>query len=279
MEENPMEQSSKNERILLWPQGAPGSEDWDQLEEEIILPRGLKVVRNVTQPSLTVFPADQAKASGTAVIVCPGGAFHMLSIDMEGNDVARWLAARGVTAFVLRYRLIRTGEDLEADLKAHFADQSIMGRLMQPMAPLLLADGQQAVQLVRERAAEWKVSPDQVGMMGFSAGGSVTANAVLYNSPDCRPDFAAPIYPAVFEDVVAPVDAPPLFLLCANDDEMAVNGCLRLYSAWRAASRPAELHIYSKGGHGFGMTRQDLPSDTWIERFADWLRDQGLMTR
>jgi len=116
-------------------------------------------------------------------------------------------------------------------------------------------------------------------MMGFSAGGDLTINAALYNSPDCRPDFAAAIYPAVFEDVVAPPDAPPLFLLCANDDDMATAGSLRLYSAWKEGDRPVEMHIYSKGGHGFGMTHQGLPSDTWIERFGDWLQVQGLFER
>jgi len=268
---------TKSEVIMLWPEGAPGSEGWTQVEEETILPPSLKVVRNVTQPSLTVYPADPAKSNCTAVIICPGGAWHFLSIDMEGTDVARWLADRGVTAFVLRYRLLRTGDNLASELNENLSDRAKMAMLLQTMQPLALADGQQAMRLVRERAAEWGVLPDRIGMMGFSAGGSFTVNATLYNSPDCRPDFAAPIYAAVFEDVVAPPDAPPLFLLCANDDDMATAACLRLYSAWKAVGRPVEMHIYSKGGHGFGMTHQGLPSDTWIERFGDWLQVQGLM--
>jgi acetyl esterase/lipase len=269
---------SRKEKILLWPDGAPGSEGWTQVEEETILPPALKVVHNVTQPSLTVYLADPATASGAAMIICPGGSWHFLSIDMEGMDVARWLAARGVTAFVLRYRLLRTGANLEAEVNENTRDRSRLARLIQPLLPLAQSDSQQAVRLVRRRAAEWGVAPDQIRMMGFSAGGAFTANAALYNPPDGRPDFAAAIYPSIPEDVVAPPDAPPLFLLCASDDEhKATTGILRLYSAWKTADRPVEMHIYSKGGHGFGMTQQGLPSDTWIERFGDWLQVQGLI--
>lgn len=265
------------EKIMLWPEGAPGSEGWTQVEEETILPPSLKIVRNVTQPSLMVYPADPQKANGTAVIVCPGGAWHFLSIDMEGTDVATWLAARGVTAFVLRYRLLRTFDNPGAETGEHLRDDAVMDRLMAALRPLNQADGQQAMRLVRERATEWGIRPDRVGMLGFSAGGAFTANAVLYNPPETRPDFAAPIYAAIFKEVVAPPDAPPLFLLCADNDDMATTASMYLYSAWKAVRRPVEMHIYSTGGHGFGMTRQGLPSDTWIERFGDWLRVQGLL--
>ena len=265
---------TQNQKILLWPEGAPGSEGWTQKEKETILPFGLKVVHNVTQPSLTVYPADPARRNGTAVIICPGGAWHFLSIDMEGTDVARWLAARGVTAFVLRYRLLPTGDSPYEEAEEHIRVRARMAELMQPFYPLVRADGQQAIRVVRKRARKWGVTPERVGMLGFSAGGDFTVNAVLHNTPDCRPAFAAPIYPAVFDEVVAPPDAPPLFLLCASDDDMASAASLRLYSAWKAAGRPVELHIYSKGGHGFGMTRQGLPSDAWIERFGDWLEGQ-----
>lgn len=268
---------TQNEVIMLWPEGAPGSEGWTQVEEETILPPSLQVVRNVTQPSLTVYPADPHRANGTAVIICPGGAWHFLSIDKEGTDVARWLAARGVTSFVLRYRLVRTRDNLGAEMNENLSDRTRMAGLLQTLQPLTQADAQQAVRLVRERAAKWGITPERVGMIGFSAGGDLTANAALYNSPDCRPDFTAAIYPAVFEDVVAPPDAPPLFLLCAYDDDMATSGSLRLYSAWKAVDRPVEMHIYSKGGHGFGMNPQSLPSDTWIDRFGDWLQVQGLL--
>ena len=270
---------TQNEKILLWPEGAPGSEDWTQIEEELYFPPDLKVVRNVTHPSLTVYPADPAKANGTAVIVCPGGAWHFLSIDKEGNDAARWLAARGVSAFVLRYRLLRTGEDALAETEAHHRDPGMMDSLRQPLMPLLQADGRQAMRLVRARAPEWGILPERVGMLGFSAGGDFAVNAVLDNPTELRPSFAGAIYPAVFGEVAAPPDAPPLFLLCADDDDMATTASLHLYAAWKAVKRPVEMHIYAQGGHGFGMQPQGLPSDTWIDRFGDWLGAQGLLER
>ena len=268
-----------NEVIMLWPKGAPGSESWTQVEQETILPPDLKVVRNVTQPSLTVYPADPLKANGTAVIICPGGAWHFLSIDKEGTDVARWLARRGVTAFLLRYRLLRTGDNVRVEMEENMSDPVRMAGLLSALHPLTQADGLQAMRSVRQRAGQWGVVPERVGMLGFSAGGDLTARAALYNEPVDRPAFAAPIYPAVFENVVAPPDAPPLFLLCADNDDMATAGSLRLYSAWKAVRRPVEMHIYSAGGHGFGMVPQGLPSDTWIERFGDWLQVQGLLER
>ena len=257
--------------IPLWPAGAPGSESWDWTEDETIIPPSLKVVRNVAQPTLTVHLPDPALANGKAVIVAPGGAFHFLSIDMEGHDVARWLNARGIAAFVLKYRLIHTGADFPAVVWQTLNDEQKMAGLMQMLAPLAIADGLQSIRLVRRRAAEWGIRPDRIGIMGFSAGGMVTVNAALHYAADSRPNFAAPVYSAGWEPCPIPPDAPPLFLLCANDDEMATTNSLRLYSEYKAAGQTVEMHIYSRGAHGFGMTKQGLPSDTWIERFADWL--------
>jgi len=205
--------------IPLWPAGAAGSEKWNQVEEETTLPDGLPIVRNVTQPSLTIYPAE--KPNGTAVIIAPGGAWHFLAIEHEGRQVAEWLAARGITAFILKYRLIRTGPNVRQETDEfmfnRFSKQAEMGELLN----MTEADAQQAVRLVRQRAAEWRVDPNRIGFMGFSAGGGVTMQAVLSATPDGRPDFAAPIYPAVFDEVQAPTDAPPLFLLCTANDEMA----------------------------------------------------------
>ena len=269
--------NARPEIIPLWPDGAPGSEDWDQEEQESVLPPSLKVIRNVAQPTLTAYRPSAPVATGAAVIVCPGGAFHFLSIDMEGTDVARWLNARGVAAFVLKYRLIRTGEDFPAQVRETLADRNRMAGLMKRLTPLVLADGQQAVRVVRRRAAEWGLAPERIGMIGFSAGGMVTESVALQHDADSRPDYAAVIYDAGEGGPPVPADAPPLFVLCADDDLMASPKSVRLYSDWKAAGHPVELHIYSKGGHGFGMTKQGLPTDGWIERFGDWLQMQGLL--
>lgn len=268
------------ETIPLWTDGAPGSEGWTQPEEETFV-RGrepgdeIRVARNVTQPTLTMYPADPKAANGTALIVCPGGAYHFLAIDLEGCSVARWLNKKGITAFVLRYRLIQTGDDFPEVVSARIEDGEAMERVMGPLWPLILADGQQAVRQVRKRAAEWNVSPNKIGMIGFSAGGSVTVNVLLEHDDSSRPDFAAAIYSAGFSRAAVPEDAPPLFILCADDDDMASPLSIELYSGWRAAKRPVELHIFSRGGHGFGLKKQELPSDAWIERFYEWLGTEG----
>ncbi|MEZ4865434.1 MAG: alpha/beta hydrolase [Caldilineaceae bacterium] len=266
--------------IPLWPNGAPGSEDWTQQEAEAVLPNGLPVVHNVTEPTLTAYLPDAATATGTAVIVCPGGAFHFLATAHEGTEVAQWLNARGIAAFMLKYRLLRTaagtGEELNQQVRATLGDRPKMGALMEMLRPLILADGQQAVRLVRARAAEWGITPDRIGIMGFSAGGAVTSSVAMQYDADCRPDFAAVIYGAPpGGDLAVPADAPPLFLLCANDDEMAATRSTQLFADWRAASRSVEMHIYAQGGHGFGMRTQGTPSDHWIERFGEWLQGQG----
>jgi acetyl esterase/lipase len=266
--------------IPLWPNGAPGSEDWTQQEQETpaIPPLGVKVVRNIAQPSLMAFLPDAATATGTAVIVAPGGAFHFLAIDHEGWDVARWLNARGIAAFVLKYRVLETAvrdEDFLREFGEHMADRDWLRKRMPWIGGLAVADGQQAVRLVRRRAAEWNVAPDRIGVMGFSAGGVVTTGVAARYDAESRPNFAAPIYTAPWEVATVPADAPPLFIALANDDQMAVDASVPLYTKWRAAGHPAELHIYAKGGHGFGMLKNGVPADAWIERFGEWLVGQG----
>jgi acetyl esterase/lipase len=261
--------------IPVWPGGAPGSETWDQQETESISSWGLKVVRNVTQPTLTAYLPDPATATGQAMIICPGGGWHFLSIDMEGHDVARWLCGAGIAAFVLKYRLVRTGDNFQAEMNENLSDWSRMGRLLHDLAPLCLADAQQAIRLVRGRAGEWGIAPDRIGLMGFSAGGMVTMITALRHDAASRPDFAAPIYTAPYDTpgthAPIPADAPPLFILCAGDDEMAAPLSVALYSDWTAAHHPAELHIYAEGGHGFGMQKLGKPSDHWIELLGNWL--------
>ncbi|HEV3304186.1 MAG TPA: alpha/beta hydrolase [Planctomycetaceae bacterium] len=248
----------------------------------------MKIVRNVVRPTLTAFLPERSKANDTAVIVCPGGGFYFQCED-EGTEAAERLRARGVAAFVLKHRLIDTGATeaefhtalLQAALLKGIADSLIGGE--RPVLPedvrkfsaLAVADGQQAIKVVRERAGEWGIKPDRIGIMGFSSGGVVSTGVATEHDAASRPNFVASIYGPVLGRVKVPMDAPPLFICCASDDPLVPSrDSIRLYSAWKGAGKSAELHIYAKGGHGFGG--QGLPSDTWIDRFGDWLRGMNL---
>jgi len=263
--------------ISLWPDGAPGSESWTQIETESSTATMPRVIRNVTQPTLTAYLPDPVDANGAAAIVCPGGAFHILAIDHEGIEVAQWLAARGVAAFVLKYRLLPTGENFEKSLADIFADRQRTMERLQPIRPFALADGSQAMRLVRQRAAEWQIDPQRIGMIGFSAGGRLLATLLEGYDATSRPDFAAFIYGGLWTEFPAPTDAPPLFVAVADDDAWSAPLCVRLYQLWKEKGHPAELHVYAKGGHGFGMRKQGLPTDSWIERFGEWLWVQGII--
>jgi acetyl esterase/lipase len=287
--------ASAQQVFSVWPGVAPGSEHWTQKEVEYLDPQKQRMVRNVVTPTLTAFLPAPAGATGTAVIVCPGGGFHFLSWDSEGVEVAKWLSAHGVAAFVLKYRLVNTGATEEAfrqKMAAFFS--AVMNRgsgnaaggaasvpmtdEMKTVRTLAVADGRQAVKVVRRRAAEWGLAPDRIGLLGFSAGAMVTLGVALEHDAESRPNFAAPIYGIDTEGAPVPADAPPLFILCASDDPLLPPaGSARLYIAWKTAGKPAELHIYAQGGHGFGMNRRGLPVDHWIERFGDWLEAQGLL--
>lgn len=282
-----MTSRAQQQVIPVWPGVAPGSENWTQKEETTTLPplaAGGPLVRNVTQPTLTAFLPSAPAANRTAVIVCPGGGFHFLSWDSEGTEVARWLSARGIAAFVLKYRVVDTGptaEDFRKSLAAMFGSVGkgdTLPESMRKVLPLAIADGQQAMRVVRQHASEWGIAPDRIGIMGFSAGGAVTMGVVIDHDAGSRPNFAAPIYGAgLAEGAAVPAEATPLFILCASDDPIAAAGSVATYSKWKAAAYSVELHMYAKGGHGFGMNKQGLPADHWIERFGDWLEEQGLL--
>lgn len=268
--------------IPLYPGVAPGSENAKQKEREVISPTDNQPrIRNVTQPTLTAFLPERGKANGTAIVIAPGGGFVHLAIEKEGYEVARWLQARGVAAFVLKYRLINTGATEEeyqkrsAELARATPSQPNLDR--QNAIAQAVADGRQAIKLVRQRAAEWGIAPDRIGLMGFSAGGILTMSVVMKHDAESRPNFAAPIYGGSTEGQAVPADAPPLFIAVADDDRAFSASSAKLYLEWKAAARPAELHIYSQGGHGFGMSKRGLPVDGWIDRFGDWLRQQGLL--
>ena len=238
----------------------------------------LRFLRNVTAPTLTAFLPDRAINTGTAMIVCPGGGLLTLAIDYEGLDVARWLCQRGIAAFVLKYRLIPTPPDHD-EFQAVFSNlRSCLYELARPHTPIVLADGQQAVDMVRQRAGEWSILPDRIGMMGFSAGAFVTITTTLQAERENRPDFAASIYGAMWETVETGASPlPPLFIALANDDDLTVDPSLQLYAAWHKANSPVEMHIYAQGGHGFAMRNINPAAEAWIDRMVEWMQVQGLV--
>lgn len=274
--------------ITLWPDVAPGSEAWSQGEQETYLPPpyDVRVVRNIAQPTLTAYLPAPSLANGTAVIICPGGAFHFLSIESEGTAVAHWLCRQGIAAFVLKYRVLPTETRMDAfvnQIQEMSLHRENAGERMKQAEPLAIADGQQAIKVVRKRAAEWGIAADRIGMLGFSAGGAVTVGVALQQEKESRPNFVALIYTAPLYSAPSgaalsvPADAPSLFMVLASDDPLVAEASLPLYSAWRANGHLVEWHIYAQGGHGFGMRTQGLPSDYWIDRFAEWLQSQGFL--
>ena len=254
--------------------GATASESWHSQY-------GSQFARNVTVATLTPFLPDPAKASGAAVVVAPGGGFRTLSMENEGWDVARALAARGVAAFVLKYRLVQTPTDLEAFGRSmtEFVATASQPRPTreQQLANLApqIADSRAALALIRERAAEWHVDPDKVGMVGFSAGAGLTM-ATVFADGDAGPAFAGNIYGSLAA-VDVPASAPPLFVALAADDPLFGNGGFGLIESWKAAKRPVEFHLYEQGGHGFGMYPKETTSTGWFDAFARWMTMHGWM--
>ena len=260
--------------IQLYNGAAPGSETWTYNEQVYKPGTPDALIYNVSHPTLTVYPADPSKANGTAIIVCPGGGFYILVESHEGTEVAQWLNKKGITVFILKYRLGQSltdspGQELSDNMK-----KSDFAQKISPIIPLSITDGRAAIQYVRAHAADYGIDPQKIGIMGFSAGGTVAASTAFNYTPENRPDFVAPIYafiPPSMQGTV-PDDAPPLFVAAATDDGLGLTSqSVALYSKWLAAKKPAEMHIYEKGGHGFGMRHQDIPTDTWIDRFGDWL--------
>lgn len=261
--------------IPLYSGAAPGSENRNYEETSAVGPKDTVLrVGNITHPTLTTYLPEAGSSNGIAVIICPGGGFRYLAINSEGTELATWLNSLGVTAFVLKYRVMRTG-DADAN------DPAKMAERRKQVIPMAIADGQQSVRLVRSRAAEWGINPDRIVILGFSAGGYVAAGVALRHDAESRPNYVAPIYPGTPDDVTAPTDAPPMFIVQADDDKTVppIDHSIRLYQAWKKAGISAELHIYSRGGHGFGMRKHNLPADTWPDRFRDWLDVQGLLKR
>ncbi|MFC4764782.1 alpha/beta hydrolase [Dyella koreensis] len=255
--------------LKLWPGAAPGSEHWTQKEQvEKNTPVGTVIIDVVT-PTLTAYLPERAKATGTGVIIAPGGAFVALAIDHEGNDVARWLQRKGIAAFVLKYRVVeKRQEGIPADLDMDQAGQ------------YGIADGIQAVKLVRQHAAAWGIAPNRVGFIGFSAGAMVASSALLQPDAAARPDFVALIYGAPFGRMPAiPAKLPPIFMAWAQDDPVALDAVTRFYDALKNAGYKPEAHIFSSGSHGFGMHKQGTSSDHWIDAYYGWLETLGFTKR
>ena len=269
--------SALQEVVRIWPGQAPGTEDWKAPEEgvDVTLPNvgRIHVITNVTVPTLTVFRPASGKANGTAMVVLPGGSFRALAWDVDGVETGQWLADRGITAFVLKYRVRppQKGESFGESLEA-------FARATQSRRAIAVADAEQALRYVRAHAAQYALAPNRVGVIGFSAGAMATVEVALAKDSAVRPDFAAAMYGAALTREMPAAGAPPLFIAAAQDDPQlpAVNS-VEIFERWTKAGRPAELHIYEKGGHGFGFRRHHVPADNWPSSFEAWLSDHGYL--
>lgn len=273
--------------IDVWPAGKVPGEPSGIGEEKEQPPqpnqREVKRITNVTRPTLTIYSPPKEKNSGTAVVIAPGGGYHILAWDLEGTEVAEWLNSIGVTAFILKYRVPRRpGEGKDK---------------VEPVESL--QDAQRAMSLVRSRAGEWGVDAKKIGMLGFSAGGHLTAKASTnfakrsyeplddVDSVSARPDFTVLVYTAYLveknasglkEEFPISKETPPAFLAHAYDDPVTPESSLFYFLALKRAAVPAELHIYSTGGHGFGLRESKSPSHTWPKRCEEWMRTSGWIT-
>jgi len=272
------------EPIPLWPEGVPGEADLELPEEKTEEKNNDGIFRtsNVSNPTITVYPAPEDKANGAAVVVCPGGGYSILAITHDGSDVCKWLNSIGVTAVLLKYRVPR-----RKDLEKHHA---------------ALQDAQRAVSLVRKNAGEWKIDPDRIGILGFSAGGHLSATALTnadqersypadekIDSVSCQPNFGILVYPAYLKNEEDPNQlapeirvtekTPPTFLVVAHDDKRFVEGSALFCLAARRANVDSELHIFAKGGHGFGMKEIDEEVVKWPEMAGNWMRTMGFLEK
>jgi acetyl esterase/lipase len=276
---------SSQQTLDLWPGQAPGENG--SIGPEVAKTKGdgnAKVITsltNVTRPTLTVSRPDRTKDTGVAIVVCPGGGYSNLAWDHEGEQVARWLNSIGVTAAVLKYRVPRRPETPKG----------------QPPVQALM-DAQRALSLVRSKAEAWGIDPKRIGILGFSAGGHLSAWASTnydkrsYDAVDAadkvddRPDFAVVIYPGgvvprgseqLAPEIRVTSQTPPMFIAQSHDDRVNSENSVYLYLALKRAGVPAELHIYTTGGHGYGLRPSDNPCSTWPQRCEEWLRNQKIL--
>lgn len=242
---------------------------------------GHPVLRNVTRPTITPFLPEPDKATGAAVIVLPGGGFTILAMESEGWSIGQWLAARGIAAFVLKYRVAETPED-EKEMSGWFMAQmggigSDPEKAVSAFAPPAEQDAAAALKLIRDGAAKWKIDPARVGMIGFSAGAMAARSTALSADASARPAFFGYIY-GPMGAVTVPADAPPMFAAIAMDDQLFGKQGFGLVESWHKAARPVEFHAYEKGGHGFGAGRPGTTTTQLLPEFHAWLAARGLLS-
>ena len=271
--------------IRLWPGPAPGEKgglgleaDTSKPDSDLVAARSVVRIGNVSDPTIEVFQPPVGTATGTAVLVCPGGGFYILAMDLEGTEVCSWLNSVGVTAVLLKYRVPRRE-----------------GRL--PYAAPL-EDAQRAMGIIRARAREWGIDPGRVGSLGFSAGGELSAvlcagdgtrsyaRVDASDDASCIPNFQILVYPAylaaaggtaLVPEAAVTGRTPPTFLVMAQDDPIRVECAIGYALALRQAKTPFELHVYPTGGHGYGLRATREAVTTWPQRAADWMRGRGLL--
>jgi len=288
---------AQSQEIRLWSGKAPGSEAWTVAETVTKSPAGDRTVANVSDPTLTVFLPDPAIATGAGIVIAPGGALRALGFDNEGVKAAEWLNTKGIAAFVLKYRTLQAGSAGPAGTRGRGAAPGAAGTRQElqirnananpePDDPALaevlrmaIADAQQALKLIRRNSVAWRVDPARVGIMGFSAGGGVAIGTALAERTDASPDFLISLYGPSLMDVNLSANAPPLFIAVGSTHFNVTNGCLALFAAWKAAGKPAEIHVYDGVSAGFGMSKRGLPVDTWTDRLSDWLVARKITNR
>lgn len=265
------------DEILLWPDGAPGSEGKPATDIVVIGRGGERSIYGVHRPAIVPFLPSKQNATGTAVLVIPGGGHRVLAWDHEGPNLGEWLSDHGIAAFVLKYRLARETNSTYK-LEVH-----------------PLADTRKAVEVIRSRANEWQIDPQKIGVVGFSAGGELAAMVsgnFDFGTPEglremekgtqaSRPNFQGLIYPGRSRQIIPTKDSPPAFLACAFDDRPDISeGLAGLYLRFKKAGIRTELHIYSTGGHGFGVRESNKkPAGLWTERFLDWMKESGFVAK
>ena len=268
--------NAQDKTIALYEGEAPGSENWTWEEAKMYSDLfNTEVVYNVVNPEVLVF--EPQNPNGTSIIIAPGGGFQTLSIHKEGTKLAEYLASKGITAFVLKYRLIHSKtKDPAKELIANLQDRDAHYERTTAVQKLAGQDCIKAIEFVKKNASAYNLDPDKIGVIGFSAGGTVILESILNNSSvENLPDFAASMYGGPTDKLLnaeIPQKPLPLFIAAASDDQLKLAPkSISLYNKWLAAGYPVELHMYASGGHGFGMSKQNLPVDTWFKRFEDWL--------